>query len=224
MVQSSHLKRLSDHFRTKRFAEVERLLQDIVAQNGSARVLDAGGRASYWHRLSPSLRPHVDLVVSNYSAELTEFDAEYEELQVTNVVSDACNMPEFEDNSFDLVHSNSVIEHVGGLMRMMAFASEVRRVGKAYYVQTPNFWFPVDPHYAFPFIHWFPDPVRVALFSSVSLGGATKVPFETAMERADYVRILDRRMMRKLFPDGRVINERILLLTKSITMVRDFPR
>src|ERR1017187_2845994 len=56
----------------------------------------------------------------------------------------------FRDAAFDVVFSNSVIEHVGDAQSQRAFAREVARVGRAYWVQTPNRWFPVEQHLLTP--------------------------------------------------------------------------
>lgn len=55
-------------------------------------------------------------------------------------------MKQFQDNEFDAVFSNSVIEHVGDYEAQRQMANEIMRVGKRYFVQTPNFYFPIEPH------------------------------------------------------------------------------
>ncbi|MEM1232552.1 MAG: class I SAM-dependent methyltransferase [Pseudomonadota bacterium] len=214
---------LQTRFRGKRFAEVDRLLRAIVAAKGSATVLDAGGRAQYWEMLDADLRDKVSIVCLNFSDELDLYDTEASTLQVENAVGDACNMPQYGDGSFDLVHSNSVIEHVGSLQNMGKFASEVRRVGKAYYVQTPNFWFPIEPHYGVPLLHWLPSAARMRVFTSMSVGFAKKCDFDGALVRIDHTQMVSVFMMRNFFSDGTLIRERFALLTKSITMMRSYP-
>ena len=131
-------------------------------------------------------------------------------------------MPEFKDKSFDLVHSNSVIEHVGSFQNMERFANEVRRVGVAYFVQTPSFGFPVDPHYGVPFIHWFPDPIRIWAFTRFRIGFVKKREFQKALFDVDHSRIVSKYILCSLFQDARLIRERFMLSTKSITVVRDY--
>ena len=65
----------------------------------------------------------------------------------------------FEDESFDLAYSSSVVEHIAP-GRRAAFAAEVRRVARGWWVQTPAFSFPVEPHALLPFAHWLPPRAR----------------------------------------------------------------
>src|SRR5690606_18813309 len=84
--------------------------------------------------------------------------------------ADACNLADIVDQSFDIAHSNSVVEHVGEWERMIQFANELARVSRGYFVQTPNYWFPMEPHCMIPFFHWLPEPSKVWLVLNFQLG------------------------------------------------------
>src|SRR5207247_1510773 len=77
------------------------------------------------------------------------------------VRADATERLPFEDGAFDLAYSNSVIEHLP-VERRAAFARELRRVARGWWVQTPAFSFPVEPHALLPFAHWLPARARRA--------------------------------------------------------------
>lgn len=63
----------------------------------------------------------------------------------------------FGDQSFDVVHSSAVLEHVGGSKQQKRFIQELVRVSRrAVFFTTPNRWFPVEFHSLLPFVHWLP--------------------------------------------------------------------
>lgn len=129
----------------------------------------------------------------------------------------------FEAGEFDIVLCNSVIEHAtrwregpsSGDWRKDApaaqrrFAQEIRRVGRAYFVQTPHADFPLDAHLWLPFTNWLPHG---ALERLVPL---TDRYWLKHCGVADW-HLLRRRQMEALFPDGRVLTERFLGLPKSL--------
>lgn len=119
---------------------------------------------------------------------------------------DARDLP-FEDDEFDVAYSNSLIEHLDPGDRP-GFAAEVRRVAGRYWVQTPNHYFPVEPHVLLPGYQFFPEPVQRRAWKF----GAT---------RGDYVRIplLDEKELVGLFPGARILRERVGGLTKSLIAV-----
>ena len=75
------------------------------------------------------------------------------------VRADATQGLPFADDEFDLAYCSSVIEHVPRELRA-AFARELRRVARGWYVQTPAFSFPVEPHALLPAAHWLPVALR----------------------------------------------------------------
>lgn len=211
--------------RRARFKWIERIIDHILLENEKATILDIGGRRDYWKLLAPAYHDRVQITILNLDADVAqENQNDGQNIDISTRVGDGTNMPEIPDQSYDLAHSNSVIEHVGLYKSMAALAAETRRVGKAYYLQTPNFWFPLEPHYGIPFFHWLPEPSRLFLQSSVNVGFAKKTTWEGAMSRVDHTRIVSRRLLRHLFPDAVHENERFAFLNKSLVAYRDYPK
>src|SRR5438067_13728030 len=86
------------------------------------------------------------------------------------VRADASEGLPFADGEFDLVYCSSVIEHVPRARRA-AFAAELRRVGRGWFVQTPAFSFPVEPHSLLPAAHWLPRGLRRLYWRLGASGG-----------------------------------------------------
>lgn len=177
----------------------------------ATRILDVGGTAFNWYLLP--VRP--DVVLLNLEPELTGGIAT--PFQV--IAADGCELP-FKDQSFDIVFCNSLIEHLPP-PRQKDLAAEIRRVGRGYFVQTPNFWFPVEPHFMAPFIHWLPSPVRRAVVRwATPWGWITRPNRRQAQEAVDEIHLLVAAAMRVHFPDGTVHRERVGPLTKSLISFR----
>ena len=133
-------------------------------------------------------------------------------------IGDGCRMP-YPDGAFDIVYSNSVIEHVGDIGRQRAFAREAARVGKRYYVQTPAKVFPLEPHLLTPFIHWLPRRIqrRLLPFTTYALLHDRR---PEALAWYDDIRLLTRQEMASLFPDAVIRTERALGIPKSFIAER----
>ena len=122
------------------------------------------------------------------------------------VAADATALP-FADGEFAIAYSNSVVEHLPPAERP-AYARELRRVGERWFVQTPNRWFPVEPHALLPFVHWLPRRLGRAVWRL----GVSGDPY-------DDVRLLGARELRELFPEAEIVRERAGPLTKSLVAV-----
>jgi SAM-dependent methyltransferase len=134
------------------------------------------------------------------------------------VQADGCFLP-FLNKSFDIVFSNSVIEHVSTLERQILFASEISRVGKSYWVQTPCKNFPLEPHLNFPFFQWLPYPLRELIsrlwpFSWHKRWGCLALHNISKLVRS--IRLLTVGDMKVLFPDSIIWKERLFGFVKSI--------
>jgi hypothetical protein len=214
---------LSDRFRARRDVKLRELIATLPRGGEVLRVLDLGGRASYWRRVGFDFlrQQKVRVDILNVSIEEQHTLEEGKDL-FSYVLGDARAL-EFADDSYDLCHANSVIEHVGFAWDMERFAHEARRVAPAIFIQTPNFWFPIDPHFwKLPFIHWLPRPLRARLMLWLPLATAGCAPDLAAAYRfADSSLMLSKAQMRYLFPDARLVAERVLgTFAKSYTAIR----
>jgi len=198
---------LAVEFRRKRFAFFLSLLSRL---DRPIHILDVGGTESYWRTMGLDGGDQVFITLLN----LTENDVTLPNL--TSTSGDARKI-DANDASFDVVFSNSVIEHVGDSEEQRQMAREVQRVGKRYFVQTPNKYFPLEPHFLFPFFQFLPLKIRVWLLQNFKLGWFEKTPDEvTAREIVESIRLLDKREFFSMFPTGAIYEEKILGITKSL--------
>ena len=180
------------------------------------RVLDVGGTVRFWRTHKPSMPKRLDITLLNlYTRDPSELEG------VRAVTGDARRMVQFADSDFDVCFSNSVIEHLGNLEDQRLMAAEIRRVATSYWVQTPNLYFPVEPHFLVPGWQFMPVALRSWLHRRIRLGWMHPQP-DRALARADVeqIRLLDAREYRGLFPDGEIRRERVGPLTKSLIAVR----
>ena len=207
----------ANHFRRQRFTRFIRLVDRAALQKKEVRVIDLGGTRDYWERLAPFWhdRP-INITVVNIGAPSENRGR----IEVRS--GNACALPDLDDNSFDIVHSNSVIEHVGHWDQMTDMAREIRRLAPSYFLQTPNIWFPIEVHFNLPFIHWLPEQTRAAILMAPKgkfLPIGSSLP--DAMNLVQRVNLLSVGQLRSLFPDARIERERLMLLTKSLIAVRE---
>lgn len=194
------------YFRGKRMAEFYRLF-GITADT---RVLDVGGTTATWQ--FSGLRPKVTLL--NLTA--SRFDGR----DVRCVVGDGQRLP-FKDEAFDVVFSNSVIEHLGDWDKQQQIAREIVRVARYYYVQTPNRWFFVEPHLITPFIHFLPRSWQRRMLRNFTVWGLVMRPNAQQCDQfLNEVRLLSEAEMELLFADGKILREKVAGMTKSIIAVR----
>src|SRR5271166_4176550 len=203
-------------FRRARFKRLLAVVDEILAKKETCRILDVGGWTTYWQFLEPLWRDRpIHITMVNLTAAPTPDE------RFSSITGDARDLSQLGDSSFDLVHSNSVIEHVGLWRDQCRMANEVRRLAPRYFVQTPNFWFPIEPHLRTPFIHWLPEPWRAAIVRRRACGYHPRAEsYGQAREILDDARLLDAQAMAVLFPDATIERERIAGLTKSLMAIR----
>ncbi|MEZ5773977.1 MAG: class I SAM-dependent methyltransferase [Hyphomicrobiaceae bacterium] len=204
-------------FRQGRFRHVRALIDTVIAEKGSARIIDIGGTEQYWAIARDYLagKP-VEIHLVNLEK------ADVAGAPFLAHAGDATRLGEFDDMSFDIVHSNSVIEHVGSWANMMAMADNVRRLAPRYYVQTPDFWSPVEPHFRAFGWHWLPEQVRARRLMRRGYGFRGRASsMDEAMRSIQGCALIDRRQLAALFPDARILAERVLGLPKSLMAIRD---
>lgn len=197
-----------------------------LAREGGGRkisILDVGGLESYW-RLFPFEALggwHFRIVLLNldFPSPVATVGFPPASVEIGRAIGDACQLGQFANGAFDLAHSNSVIEHVGSWARIRAMADGLRRVGRFFFLQTPSFLFPVEPHFLLPLVHWLPRPLATAMIQH-----KCGCDLETAIRAHEGIRLLSRRELETLFPDAEFIVERFLGLPKSTIVRSRLPR
>ena len=198
---------LSTYFRRRR---MQRFAREMNITS-TTTVLDVGGTPECWDLLP--VRPRITLLnTPRARGDLGGATAW--------VAGDGRALP-FRDGAFDIVFSNSVIEHVGERESQRQFALETVRVGRSFWVQTPNRWFPVEQHLLTPFVHWLPRRWQRAFIPRCNVWSLlVRVTPDRRRFYIDHylsdVRLLSAGELQELFPEAQVIRERFTGITKSL--------
>ncbi|MDB5891428.1 MAG: hypothetical protein JWP47_2259 [Polaromonas sp.] len=212
-------KSVGSKMRAKRIAPLLDMIEEACKKHGLANVIDIGGSEQYWGIVPMQylLEHRVSITVVNVPGSYLPKDHG----PFRFVEGDGCKLSQFGDEAFHIAHSNSVVEHVGDWSRMIEFSREVKRVSNAYFVQTPNFWFPIEPHFMTPFFHWLPRPFRIGLVRHFRLGTFEKASsVSEAVFFVEHARLLTFDMFEYLFKDARILKERFFGLTKSFVAIK----
>jgi len=197
---------IGSRFRKKRFQFFE---EKIKKMEKPITILDIGGTAGFWINESYHKRDDIMITVLNLRAE----ERRYPNIKV--VEGDACDLSMYEDNAFDIAFSNSLIEHLYTKESQVKMANEAMRVGRYHFIQTPNRYFPIEPHFKFPFFQFLPKAIKVFLQTRTSLINGVRYDREYAENIVEEIRLLSRKEMQELFPKSSLYVERFLGLAKS---------
>jgi ubiquinone/menaquinone biosynthesis C-methylase UbiE len=183
---------LAPFSRQRRRQVANRLLSLMSPIPSGATLLDVGGPG-----MATMLVAHhfQSVVVANVTEEALSPTHIAVSHPIDKVLGDGCVLP-FRENSVDFVFSDNVIEHVSEDKRER-FINELRRVARrGFFITTPNYWFPFEPHYHMPFFQFLPRVarerlVRIARFGFIDSPG-------------ENIKLLSRRDLRRLAPDATV--------------------
>lgn len=195
------------------------LFNQIMSPAKDMKLLDVGAQ------INPNSHEEYQLIdtypwkqnfaVVNISEEhISAIKKRYPEVKA--VVCDACELP-WPDKSFDIVFSNAVIEHLGSFERQKTMAAEIMRVGKRWYVTTPNRWFPFEFHMRLPLVTWLPGKSYLRIGNIISYNHL-RGKYMFGGKRSD-LRLMSAGELEKCFPSSKIIKQRVTFMAETLIVV-----
>lgn len=201
---------LQPRFRQKRI----RFFLDQLHPGDETTILDVGGNVYDWEGVVPISSPITILNLAPVDSS-SSYPSRF-----TYQMGDGRSLP-FPDQSFDIVYANSVIEHLRTWEDQQRFAREALRVGRRVFIQTPNRWFPIEPHFITFFLHFLPKSWQRLFLPKLSFRGLFRSGDNVELQQLfEELRLLSFREMQALFPGCTIHRERLLGITKSLIAVR----
>ncbi len=172
------------------------------------KILDVGcGEGTFLEEMNPYKNNITAVDISEINIE--QFKKNHPSIKISQ--GDAKNM-DFDDKSFDILFSNAVIEHVGDIIEQKKYASEIRRVGKSYFIITPNKWFPFEPHYRFPLFQFIPKKIQKLITKIFSMGNYPRGCWED-------INLLSASQLKSLFPEAKIIKLRMTIYPETLIAI-----
>lgn len=178
---------ISLKFREKMFGK----FMAVMGPNASSRILDIGVTSDDKYQESnffEKMYPYKDKIVCVGTEDGKHLEKKYPGLKFFKVTSG--NPLPFKDQEFDIAFTNAVIEHVGNFEQQKAFTEEMLRVSKAFFLTTPNRWFPIEFHTALPLLHWLPKIVYRKMLTALG---------ESYWNREENLNLLSKKTLLALF-------------------------
>lgn len=200
---------LGNQFREKRFSF---FLDKMNKMEKPVTIFDVGGKINFWENRGLAGNLNYKITIVNFEKEKSQYS------NIKTLIGDATDLSQFADKSFDIVHSNSVIEHLYNFNNQSKMASEIVRVGKKYIVQTPNKYFFLEPHYLLPFFQFMPDKLKYLILTKTKLSRLKKWDKNFAKQYINEIRLLSLKEMKILFPKSKIYFEKFIGMNKSFTM------
>ena len=205
--------------RARRIAPLLAAIDAVHAERGRVEIIDIGGTAEYWGIVARDFLEMRRVRITIVNLPGVSLPPDHGPFVFAH--GDGCDLRAYADHAFDIVHSNSVLEHVGDWSAMQRFAREVKRLAPRYFVQTPNYWFPIEPHCMLPLFHWLPRALRVRWLAHADAGLWQRAgSIDAAARIVDGARLVSRTRFRALFDDAQLRDEKLFWLTKSFVALR----
>ena len=206
---SSNTNSLGNQFRQKRMIFFKNQLDRIPKP---IKILDVGGYEEFWINAGLTDRSDIHITILNLESSKTKHK------NLISVKGNATNLSAYSDNSFDIAFSNSVIEHLYSSDQQVKMANEIMRVGKYHYVQTPNKYFIIEPHYLLPYFQFLPKKTRYFILTKTKLSRLQKWSEKDARQYLDEILLLSKNDMKELFPLSKLTREKFMGMTKSFVV------
>jgi len=192
------------------------IFYDLVSPDKNTKVLDVGAEVDFSGKrglqLIDGYQWRSSLTAVNLSDQhCAKISEKYPEMTVQ--VGDACNLP-FPDKSFDIIYSNAVIEHVGDFEAQKKMAEEIMRVGKSWYITTPNRWYPFEFHLRLPFITWLPFH-GYKIFRKLICYNHAKRRYGFGSDTSN-LQLMSASDLRKCFPESEIIKPRVTFMAETL--------
>jgi hypothetical protein len=209
ILDATSEKGISWYFRKRRMRHFLNYLDSIDKEH--VDILDLGGTLFFWERLGLANSKKIKVVVLNLFQQTSPFT------NMECVVGNVTDLNTFPKRNFDIVFSNSVIEHLFSYENQQKMATNIMSVSKRVFIQTPNYYFPIEPHFMFPCFQYLSKKLKMYLVSHFSLGSYPVMSDDKVAEEAvEEIKLLRPKQMRLLFPTLNIGFEKLLFVNKSI--------
>ena len=201
--------------RKKRFVKIQAEIEKLISQKGNIKILDIGGEIDYWKNIGWQNNNCTIYLLNLKTVEKPNLLPGF-----YHVTGNALDLP-YQFGEFDLIFSNSVIEHLGSKENQLQFAESVKQLCNHYIIQTPSVWFPVEPHSLLPFFQFIPHSIRAYLIMWFDINYFTKATtYDDAVTVSKSTIMFTKKRFTKLFPEATIEIERLLGIPKSYTVFK----
>ncbi len=193
------------------------------------RIIDLGGTVRFWEGWGVKPEDQLQItLINNHHVDTTNLGYENRHSFIHDVKADALHLEESYLRSFDIIFSNSFIEHLSSWSDQKKLADCIVGSDIPYFIQTPNKYSPLDPHFPRPYVPYFaiyPRGLQAKLLTISRLGsGGRADSFESALRHLGFYNPLGQTEMRRLFPKAEIRKERPFGVPMSIlTYCRKIP-